>query len=114
MTDLFVESDKPEYDIGDVARFTVTLELDGPSAIDVWMKPTLWLIDDSGKAIAPDEYPDYPMHESDDDERKIGWFVVPILRGRWGTFRAEAMVYEPEREEVGKVHVDFEVHSPAG
>ena len=38
--------------------------------------------------------------------------MVPILRGRWGTFRAEAMVYEPERQEVGTVHVDFEV-SPA-
>ena len=113
MAELFMESDKPEYNIGEVARFTVTLEHD-TSTIDVWMKPTVWILDETGKPISPDEYPDYPMHESDDDAREVGWFVVPILRGRWGTFRAEAMVYEPEREEIGKPVVDFEVRAPAG
>jgi hypothetical protein len=112
MTDLYITSDKPKYQIGEVARFTVTLEVDERETIDVWMKPTLWQIDHTGNPIAPEEYPDYPMHESDDDRRKMGWFVAPILRGRWGTFRAEAMVYEPERQEVGTVHVDFEVLGP--
>jgi hypothetical protein len=52
------------------------------------------------------------MHESDEETLNVGWFAAPIPRGRWGTFRAEAFVYEPERRPVGTTHLDFEVNSP--
>jgi hypothetical protein len=114
MLDLSIESESPRYGLGDVARFTVTADF-GPDgyAPDIWMSPTIWQLDE-GKPVAPDRYPDYPMHESDSETEQVGWFVHPVLRGRWGTFRAEATVYEPEREELGKVYVDFEVIGSAG
>jgi hypothetical protein len=107
--ELDISSDKSEYTVGEVARFIVTADF-GPDGIapDTWMTPTIWVLID-GKPQGPDTYPDYPMHEIQDDTKNVGWFVHPLLRGMWGTFRAEALVYEPEREELGKVHTDFTV-----
>jgi hypothetical protein len=110
---LYIESDKLEYDLGEVARFTVTLQFDEPvGSVDVWMAPSVWLLDDDGNMAAEDRYPHYAMHESDEEDREVGWFVHPIHRGRWGMFRAQAVVYEPERHEVGTVHTDFKVNGP--
>ena len=86
MADLYITSDKPEYQIGEVARFTVTLELDDPGTIDVWMKPTLWQLDDTGEPTAPDEYPVYPMHESDDDGDADRMVRGSDLEGAMGNF----------------------------
>jgi hypothetical protein len=107
VADMSIVPDKPEYVVGDVARFTVRIDFDGPRT-DTWMKPTIYSMHD-GQPVAPDEYPDYPMHESDDETSNVGWFVIPLLRGTWGLFRAEAMIYEPERQEIGTAAVDFEV-----
>jgi hypothetical protein len=109
--ELSIESDKPSYDIGDVARFTVRADFEDGPAPDLWMRPTIWNIVD-GQQVSPEKYPDYPMHESDDETQSVGWFVVPILRGRSGPFRAEAFVYEPERQPVDTASVDFQVNAP--
>jgi hypothetical protein len=109
---LYMESEHPQYSVGDVARFTVTLDFESdPAMVDAWMTPTVSVLVD-GKPQGTDQYPDYPMHESRDETKRVGWFVHPLLRGTWGTYRAEALVYEAERQEIGRVHVDFEVIRP--
>lgn len=115
MPEFSIITDKSSYEIGDAARIEVRAEWGDPTkrgSSDLWATVTIEQKGDDGNWGSPDQYPDFPLHElGRDGPTDLGWICHAIQRGRWGHFRARAVIFEPERSQVGEVETHFSIEN---
>lgn len=110
--ELGVTTDKDAYRIGETARIEITADWSDPrggGSSDLWAIVTIEQQLDGGKWGNSQEHPEFPLHEHPRDDIDMGWLPIAIRGDRWGRFRAVAMVYEAERQELGTVDTEFTV-----
>jgi hypothetical protein len=115
--DLSVATDKRTYVFGDAARITVSIdfgdEWPGWSDFGATLKILLDRKDSDGTSQVNEYEPASLVREPPDAPAASTWFCHPIRPGMWGSFIAEATVFEWERQEVGVVETQFDVEGPA-
>jgi hypothetical protein len=115
--ELSVETDKPSYGFGDAARITVSIDFGDqwPGSSD--FGATLKILLDSGDPGGTNQVNEYEpaslVREPPDAPTASTWFCHPIRPGMWGSFIAEATVFEWERQEIGVVNARFDVEGPS-
>jgi hypothetical protein len=116
--ELDVATDKSTYVFGDSARITVSIDFgdEWPGSSDFGATLKIFFEDDRGRTQVNEYEPASLWREPRDDAPPSAstWFCHPIRPGMWGSFVAEATVFEWERQEVGVVEARFTVEGPSG
>ena len=116
MPDLAITSDKATYRVGETAELRVSMDWGegGSGWNDPWAHVTDYVLV-NGEPIRGEDYPDFGLHDGEPGG-DVDWsrLAIAITNDTWGHHRVEAVIYEPERHEYGRVSVEFNVEKPEG